>query len=202
HLRRRIGGAELRAERLRGGPADRLRQGGHDRDVHPGVRVSGLAGADASPGGGGDPRQAMIPSGVISRRRARGTALVEFALVVPLLLTLLIGTIECGWAVYADHFVATAAAAGARYAMVRGATCSGLPSACPAAASDIQSYVSSLAPPGVTAASLSSTTSWSPNNSPGSTVTVVVTYAFPMQIPFVTLGSLNLSARSAVVIAQ
>lgn len=136
------------------------------------------------------------------RVRARGSALLEFALVVPVLFAALLGAIECGWAIYTDHFVTAAANRAARYAMVRGADCTSFASACPASVGDIQAYVRSLVPPGIDASALTTTATWSPNNSPGSSVTVTVQYTFDWSLPFVNLGQLALARTAQVVISQ
>jgi TadE-like protein len=59
--------------------------------------------------------------------RSRGQALVEFALVAPLLILLLLSIIEFGRAVYYIQMLDNAAREGARYAIVHGAA-SGCPS--------------------------------------------------------------------------
>ncbi|MGH9466969.1 MAG: TadE/TadG family type IV pilus assembly protein, partial [Terriglobales bacterium] len=81
-----------------------------------------------------------------SLRRRRGTALAEFALTAPLLLMLLIGAVQLGSALFADHFLAIAVRQAARYAIVRGADCTSFASACPAGAGDIQTYLRGLSP--------------------------------------------------------
>lgn len=51
----------------------------------------------------------------------KGQSLVEFALVVPLLLTILCGIIDMGWAYSNQYSVESAAYAGVRYAAINGA---------------------------------------------------------------------------------
>lgn len=53
-----------------------------------------------------------------TRRRSRGQAMVEFALVVPVFILLLVGLFDVGRAVYAHHTVNNAAREGARLAIV------------------------------------------------------------------------------------
>jgi Flp pilus assembly protein TadG len=48
------------------------------------------------------------------RNRERGAAAVEFALVLPILLTLTLGAIDFGWFFYIDQLVTNAAREGAR----------------------------------------------------------------------------------------
>ena len=79
------------------------------------------------------------------RGKEKGSTLVEFSLAVVAILIVLFGIIDIGRALYAYNWLSDAARRGTRYAMVRGSKCSGLGSACPASASDIQAYVNSLA---------------------------------------------------------
>ena len=54
----------------------------------------------------------------IKRRREHGQALVEFALVLPILLMLLCGIIDFGWVYYNQMALSNAAREGARYAVI------------------------------------------------------------------------------------
>lgn len=136
------------------------------------------------------------------RRRSAGAAVVEFALAAPVVFALIFGVVEMGLAMYTYHFVASAARQGARYAIVRGADCSSWATACPASADDVQTYVRSLDPGGIDSTSVNVTTSWSPDNSPGSTVTVTVDYAFGLNVPFITPATLTMQSSAQMVIAQ
>lgn len=49
---------------------------------------------------------------------SKGNALVEFALTAPVLMLLLVGIFDLGWAVYANNTVALAAREGARMAII------------------------------------------------------------------------------------
>ena len=60
------------------------------------------------------------------RERSSGQSLVEFALVLPLFLLILIGMIDVGRAIWANNSVANAAREAARYAIVHGGTKSNL----------------------------------------------------------------------------
>jgi hypothetical protein len=109
--------------------------------------------------------------------------------------------------------------------MVRGAnSCansSGNLPGCGALNADIQTYVKSLGYPGIDAASKMTvtstwysasssgtppTTTWSlcagTCNAAGNIVKVVVTYAFPLNIPFYPSGTLNMTSTSQMVISQ
>lgn len=136
------------------------------------------------------------------RRKDAGSSLVEIALVIILLLSVVFGISGFGHALYVYHFVNTAAKSASRWAAVNGATCND-DSSCngtggmnsgPASATDIQNYVLTLVPPGIDstkvtvtagAATVTNTpavcaTTW---NSQGCTVQVQVAYAFNFIFP-------------------
>jgi Flp pilus assembly protein TadG len=164
-------------------------------------------------------------------REDRGSALVEFAVTVPLLVFLLFAVLQGMFAMYAYHYTAWAAQQGARYAMVRGHTWSslGVPSPCgasappnftmkydcEAAASDIQDYIQSLGAMNPTSLTMNQTTSYvwpsltpdgssapcAPMNSKGCLVRVTATYTFNL-LPLVSGTALTMSATSEKVILQ
>lgn len=59
-------------------------------------------------------------------RRARGQAMVEFALIVPLLVLVLMGIFDLGRGVYAYNVLASAAREGARYGILSPSNTSGI----------------------------------------------------------------------------
>ena len=79
------------------------------------------------------------------KRRDSGATLIEFAFVVTTLMTVIFGTVDLGRAAYSYGWVSSAARQATRFAMVRGNNCSGLSGGCPAQASDVTTYVQSLA---------------------------------------------------------
>jgi Flp pilus assembly protein TadG len=126
-------------------------------------------------------------------------------------LAFLIGVIEVSFGLYSYHFISSAAREGTRYAIVRGSTCSGFASACPAQVSDIQSYVKNLGFPGINPGNMNVSVAWapyppgaicSPCNNPGNLVTVTVQYSFPLTVPFVPAHTFTMTSQSAMVIAQ
>jgi Flp pilus assembly protein TadG len=155
-------------------------------------------------------------------RNDRGSTLVEFALVLTALMMFLLGIMDFSRMLYTYHFVGEAAREGTRYAVVHGSTfttgCSGTVSySCSAKASDVQSYVQGLTPPGITSGSLSVNTTWpgtapagaltgcstaNGNNSPGCLVQVSVSYPFKFMFPFLPKSTCTLSSTSVMVIAQ
>jgi Flp pilus assembly protein TadG len=131
-----------------------------------------------------------------------GSTVVELALSIILLMTLIFGIAEFSRALYTYHFISNAAREASRYAIVRGASCSSWASACPASAADIQSYVRSITPEGINPNAVTVTTTWTPNNSPGNLVKVNVQYGFTFDLPFLPLGTMNMASDSQMVISQ
>jgi len=143
-----------------------------------------------------------------------GATTIEFALSLVLHCMLLLGVMEASLGVYAFHFTAEAAREGTRYASVRGSSCAGSSSACPAQSSDIQTYVQSLVYPGINPAAMTVTTTWSaypsgtacsPSsscNNPGNLVTVMVSYKFPFSVPLLPSNVWAVTSSSAMVISQ
>src|SRR5579859_343491 len=90
--------------------------------------------------------------------RQAGSTLVEFALVFILFMTMLLGIAGFGHALYAYHFVSESAREATRWAIVNGSTCASDAScSAPATPTDIDTYVKSLAPPGITASNITTT---------------------------------------------
>jgi Flp pilus assembly protein TadG len=151
---------------------------------------------------------------VLSEKYEDGQALVETALSIVILLTFLFGIFEVSLAAYTYHFLSEAAREGTRYAIVRGNTCTGFPSACPATTAQIKSYVLGLNYPGIDSSKMAvnvnnyafpAGTTCSPSascNNAGNEVQVQVQYAFPFAVPFVPSSTINMSSTSEMVIAH
>lgn len=165
-------------------------------------------------------------------REEHGAELVEFAMTVLILMSLLVGAIGFTLAMYTYHFVSSAAQQGMRFAVVRGYTWSKNVTAncstsstnfamvydCTASATDIQNYVQSLATAGINPANVAINTDgsyvWpgntpaggtcSPANSQGCLVKVTVSYTFTFFNLFALqkLPALSMSATSEGVILQ
>ena len=76
--------------------------------------------------------------------------MVEFAIILPIFLFLVVGIIDFGRAMYAYHFVAYEARQASRWASVRGVGCNtNYITPCPAQVSDILNYVRQNVPPGM-----------------------------------------------------
>jgi Flp pilus assembly protein TadG len=143
-----------------------------------------------------------------------GASTVEFALAATILFMLILGIMEMSLALYTHHMLSEAAREGTRYAMVRGDTCVVSGASCTTSAAQIQSYVQGLGYPGINAAKLTVTTTYSaypagsgctPNSNcanPGNLVTVTLVYPFSLHIPFVSSSTLTMTSTSANVISQ
>lgn len=138
------------------------------------------------------------------------------------MLMAIFGILDFSRALYTYHFVSYAAQEGARYAMVRGGdwgtvSCSSYNSYdCQATAAEIQSYVQSLAPPGIGASKIVATPSWPQETASGSStgcsttgtqadqgciVKVAVSYQFQFILPFLPNSGISMKASSEQVIS-
>lgn len=139
--------------------------------------------------------------------------MVEMALSLIVLLTILFGLIEICLALYTYHYVSDAAREGTRYAIVHGASCQVSGVSCTVTKPQIQTYVQNLGYPGITTSAMTVTTTYSPYpaggtcvaalcNGPGDLATVTAQYKFPLSIPFVPSRTLTISSTSSMVISQ
>ena len=139
---------------------------------------------------------------VPNRTGARGTNLIEFALVLPLVVIFLLGTMDMGMLVYAYCTVSEAARGGARYAIVNGSM-----SAAPVGptandttvASVVQNYAPALDPTRLTV-----TSSWpSSSNNATCPVTVTATYQYLLFTGrLIGIGPVNVKGSTTMVITH
>jgi Flp pilus assembly protein TadG len=140
-------------------------------------------------------------------RGEEGATLVEFALSCAILFMTLFGVIGLCGALYSYNFVADAAHEATRYALVRGSACTGFTD-CNITSAALQTYVQNLGYPAIVPGNLTAAATWSgtntPFNAPGNTVSVTVTYRYPLNIPWwPQSGSiLSLSSTSQMAISQ
>jgi Flp pilus assembly protein TadG len=137
----------------------------------------------------------------------KGSALVEFSLVVVMFVMVLVGVVELVRMVLVSTTIANAARAGARYASVHGHGRAGGtgadgesgPGNNPA---QVITVVKGVARAGlVTLGDSNITVTYSPSNAAGSTVTVKVVYTFDSLVPyFKTLLNARLGSTSQGVI--
>jgi Flp pilus assembly protein TadG len=134
-----------------------------------------------------------------------GSSLVEYAIVFLLFMTMIMGTIDFGRALYTYHYLSNVTRDAARWAAVNGSTCGG-DSSCngqgymnngPVGQTDVQTFIKNQTPPGIDTTKLTTTVTWpvstdSPatcattQNSPGCTVKVQLSYAFSFVSPLVS----------------
>lgn len=132
-----------------------------------------------------------------SRRNDQGASIIEFGLVVLVFYAFVFGVMDFGRALYSYHFVSHAAREATRYAIVHGAQSSD-----PATANDIAQYVKNIAPDGIDPNAITVSTTWSPDNTPGSNVRVQVQDNFHFIMPMLLTTQMNLSSASQMVISN
>ncbi|MYM57637.1 hypothetical protein GTG28_00115 [Vibrio sp. OCN044] len=110
-------------------------------------------------------------------KRQRGITITEFTLVAVVFMFMLFSIIEGARYVYTNGAISHLAREGARYASVRGEQAGKdvlRSSDAPATQTTISSYISGQSP----ISDITTTVSWSPNNTPGSEVSVTITHTF------------------------
>jgi len=130
------------------------------------------------------------------RRRSQGSTMVEGALALTSFALLVAGIMELGFIGLTANTVTFAAQRAARYAAVRGST-----SGHAASRDDVKSIAQQYAAP-LSSGGLTVTVTWTPDNSPGSTVKVKVDYSFKPSLLPISPTALTLSSTSAQIIAQ
>jgi hypothetical protein len=152
-------------------------------------------------------RRPWPPAGA-RRRRSRGQALVEFAIVAPMFFLVLFAVVEAGRFMLYYETLNNATREGARYAIVNGANTLGCPTGPPApgstpcdeAGDDVVQRVREAAF-GVLGAGVIVTPIWHDpaDNGRGSTITVTATYTYASIIPL-PLPSITVEAESSLVV--
>jgi Flp pilus assembly protein TadG len=124
----------------------------------------------------------------------RGAAAIEFALLLAPFLMVTFGIIELGTYGMERQALLESVHAGARYAVVHGSK-----STSPATAASLQTLVANSSSV-LTPSSVSVTVTFTPNNSPGSTVKIVATYPWSSVVPLLKLSSATITATSVSTI--
>ncbi len=127
-------------------------------------------------------------------RESGGAAAVEFALVSTFYLTLLFGVLEVGLYVADQQDLISAVHSAGRYAIVHGSS-----SSSPASAATLEQMVGAKLML-INSSSITANASFSPNNSPGSKVTITASYTWKPIVPLLHLPSATISATSAATI--
>ena len=120
-----------------------------------------------------------------------GQLLVETAVAMLAFAMFLFGVMQFGFLLYSYDTICNAAREGARYAMVHGSK-----SSSPATTTTIQNIVQGQA---IGLGTLTVTTTWTPDNKPGSVVKVQVSYSAPLNVPLL-VTTVSLAATSQMVI--
>lgn len=121
-----------------------------------------------------------------------GNAAIEFALCASAFFMMLLGIAEFARLMHAYHDMAQGARIGVRYAIVHGAA-----SGAPATASQIASITAASA--AISAAEVS--VAFSPNNQPGSQITVTIAHPFSFLFGFMPAGPFTLTSHVSQLIA-
>ena len=174
----------------------------------------------------------LTAAGLRQLRDDCGSGLVEYAIVFLLFMTMILGVIDFGRALYTYHFLSNVTRDATRWAAVNGSTCGG-DSSCNgqgymnngvASTTDIQNFVTNHTPPGIDTSKITTTVTWpvsadSPSicattaKAPGCTVKVQTRYAFSFISPLVskvvpatacgsTTANLCLNSASEMIIAH
>jgi len=140
------------------------------------------------------------------RRRARrlagnedGVTAIEFSLVVPVFLLIVYGILELGRLLFAYNSLGHAVYEAGRYAIVRGSASASPAST--ASTADIEAEVANKAT-SLDAGLLSVNVAFTPDNSPGSTVSIAATYQFQFMTTLLPLSDFDLYSETEVVIAR
>jgi Flp pilus assembly protein TadG len=127
-------------------------------------------------------------------REEGGAAAVEFALVSTAYLTMLLGVIEVARYVADRQDLMSAVHTTGRYAIVHGSS-----SSSPATTTSLRQMIgNSLVL--INSSSVTASASFSPNNNPGSTVTITASYTWTPLVPLLHLPSATISASSVATI--
>ena len=135
----------------------------------------------------------VSPTSILTKELARGQeggALVEMAFVLPIAIMFTFGILQ--FCLYVCCYISGTYAGrmAVRYAIVHGAT-STIPCTAAALSSQIEPYLFALPQNSVTI-----TPTWSPDNNPGSTITVTLSFSYATAIPF---DALTLTSATTAV---
>lgn len=136
-----------------------------------------------------------------NRHPERGSTVVEFSLVVPILVLVTIGTIDAGKMVVAKQMCAYAAIVGARTGVAKATASSGAVQTAAIGAAPLLHLTASNVTVAVTVGSTAVARTPFNARTRGDTVTVTVTYTFTPVIPVLSrLATKSYSVKSAMVV--
>jgi hypothetical protein len=150
---------------------------------------------------------------IARKRRQRGSAIVEQAIALPVMVLLMFGVIDMSRALYAYHYVSYIAREATRWASVRSIANGG-----PVDQTQVGNFVSDVTGMGLDKLQFTTKLSWvappnaSPlcpgglansnlNRKPGCVVQVTVDYNFKFVVPFMPAG-FKMSSESQMIVTQ
>ncbi len=136
------------------------------------------------------------PAFTHGKKRQLGTSLVEFALLIPVFMMIVVGIVDLGRAVWAKSSLGYLAGETARYASMHSERSSD-----PVTPGDVFKYVEQRAI-GLNSKHLTVDTTWVPSNNPGGVVRVNLTYDFQFITPLIPTDQLTLTANARRVITN
>lgn len=133
-----------------------------------------------------------------------GQALIEAAIVLPVIFAFVFTLIELCLAFYTFCMISESAREGTRYAIVHGATCqTAAKSSCTASASSLNTYVTNIGWPNLGNGTMTASTTFPDGNeNPGNRVQIMVNYTFPIQLPFIPKNSIAMASQSTMYFIQ
>ena len=135
--------------------------------------------------------------------REEGGSLIELAVTLPVLFGLIFCFMETCMMLYTYEMISISARQGARYAMVRGASCPSTANPiCEATPAQVKAYVSGLGWPNIGGGIVTPSVVYDGNESVGSHVQVTVSYSFQITMPFVPTKSIAMSSTAKTTILQ
>jgi hypothetical protein len=153
-----------------------------------------------------------------SKSETRGSSLVEQSFIIVFLLTMMLGIIDCGRALYTYHFVSNVAREATRWASVRStrACATGPITPCPADAGNIRStFTATMSSMGLDSSKITITPTYAAppsigasscpavNNLAGCMVHIDVTYHYTFLFaPFISAPPITMSSSSEMLITQ
>jgi len=127
-----------------------------------------------------------------------GNAIIETSLCFMIFMTIFLAIMEFGWGIFNYNFLSYAAREGTRYASTRGSQCAG---GCTKATADIVRDVIRNQSVGMDPSQVTVNTTWTPDNTPGNSVTVDVSYPIPPLLGWL-MGNNTINSTSTMRIAQ
>jgi Flp pilus assembly protein TadG len=129
------------------------------------------------------------------RRRERGAAAAEFAMILPLFFLMVMGSVDFGRAFWTKNTLANVAREATRYASVRS-----LRSQDPATLTKIKGVILGQSGP-LDPDKMVVTASWTPTNNPGASVRVDVSYPFEPVLPLLFFESIAMTSSSTMIVS-